>query len=453
MQERWRQVEQGQGQVTFVAGEAGIGKSRLVQRLKDGLSDRPYQLVECRCSPYYQHTAFYPVVDMLQRLLGIDAESSESDSLEGLKARLESLGLDGTEHVGLLAAFVGLALPSTSEMPWSGDPQVLRQRTMETLLTLVLALCEREPVLLVVEDAHWLDASTLEWLGLLVDQGPTAALLTLITSRPVFQSPWIGRGHVTSLSLHRLSQPQVVQMVGSIAGTQVIPPMMLEQIVSTTDGVPLFVEEMTQLLLTSETLERGDVHHDASSRPVMVKIPVTLQDSLTARLDAVGQAKCTAQLAAAIGREFSYALLRAVSPLSPADLQRDLEVLLAADLIYQRSIGARAEYQFKHALIQESAYGSLLRRTRQDYHYGLAETMEAQFPQLTMSQPELIAHHYMEAGEYAKAVRYWHQAGDHATQRSAHPKRSVIFARRSIVSTDYRKAPTRSGIESFYMWL
>ncbi len=416
MQERWRRVQLGQGQIALLVGEAGIGKSRLVQRLKNAIAEDRHMVVECRCSPYYQHTAFYPVIDVLQRLLQIDVGHAAASQLRQLEDFVALLSMDRQESVSLLAPLLGLTAEGYET--WQGDAQQLRQRTMETLLTLVLSLSERQPVLLVVEDIHWIDPSTLEWLGLLIDQGPTACMLTLMTSRPEFQLPWPGWAHVTSLTLEHLSQPQIAQMVTSIAGSQIISSDLIEQIVTATDGVPLFVEEMTQLMLASES--RRHEHLRPSGGASNVKIPTTLQDSLMARLDAVGEAKRTAQLGATIGGEFAHELLELISPLDASRLQQDLDALLAANLIYQHGAGTRAVYWFKHALIQEAAATSLLRRTRQGYHHRLAQTLEMECPHVAATQPELVAQHYTAAGEDRRAVDYWHQAGDHATQRSAH---------------------------------
>ena len=278
----------------------------------------------------------------------------------------------------------------------------------------------QQPLVLFLEDVHWLDPSTFDWLELLVSQGPTASILTLLTSRPDFQSPWAGRAHVKTLSLNRLPQPQIAQIIQSIAASGDVSADFINQITLTTDGVPLFVEEVTRWIV--ESASRG-ANSENEVLPLMtgdMQIPATLQDLLTARLDSVGDAKRTAQVGATIGREFAYRLLRGVSSLEERPLQDDLDVLVAADLLYRRGVGPEATYQFKHVLIQDAAYQSLLRRTRQQLHAQLAQLLENRFPDIVETQPELVAHHYTEAGHIEQALVYWQRAGRYANARSAH---------------------------------
>jgi hypothetical protein len=290
------------------------------------------------------------------------------------------------------------------------------------LLALTLARARQQPVLCIVEDLHWIDPSTLEWLGLLIDQEPTARILTLMTCRPTFQAPWSGRAHVTSLTINRLLPQQVAQMARTIVGADVLPADLLDRIVAQTDGVPLFVEEVTRFVLASQRLQ-GQAEEASAKALSAVTIPTTLHDLLMARLDQMGVAKGTAQLAATIGREFGLALLHAVASVEAETLRQDLRRLVDAELLYQRGVGAQATYVFKHALIQEAAYTSLLRRTRQRYHQWIAEALETQFSEVAMVQPELVAHHYTEAGLRAQALPYWQRAGQQARERSAMRKR------------------------------
>jgi predicted ATPase len=298
-------------------------------------------------------------------------------------------------------------------------PQQQRQRTLDTLLALTLAVAEQQPVLFIVEDLHWIDPSTLEWLGLLIDQGPTTRILTLMTCRPTFQTPWGGRAYVTSLTINRLLPQQVAQMARTIADADVLPAPLLDQIVAQTDGVPLFVEEVTRFVMASRRLH-GHASETAASAPPGVTIPATLHDLLMARLDQMGAAKGTAQLAATIGREFGFALLQAVASTEDETLRQDLRRLVDAELLYPRGVGAQATYVFKHALIQEVAYASLLRRTRQHYHQWIAQALERQFAEVATVQPEQLAHHYTEAGLVQEALTYWQRAGQQAAERSAH---------------------------------
>ena len=254
-------------------------------------------------------------------------------------------------------------------------PQRQRQKTLDALLAWLLAEATRQPVLLIVEDLHWIDPSTLEFLTLLIDQGPTARLLTLLTCRPEFRLPWGFRAHLTPLTLNRLPRPQVPQMIGRITGGKALPPEVVEQIVTKTDGVPLFVEELTKMVLESGLLREGEERYELTGPLPPLAIPATLHDSLMARLDRLATVKDVAQLGATIGRTFAYELLQAVSPLDEATLQHGLRQLVEAELVYQRGVPPQATYTFKHALIQDAAYQSLLRSTRQQYHQRLAQVL------------------------------------------------------------------------------
>ena len=421
LRERAAQVRQGLGQVVLLRGEAGIGKSRLVQVVTTTLVADDFTCIECRCSPYYQHTALHPVIEWLQRHLPCDSDMPVPEWIARLENLVQQARLDCQESLPVLASLLRLDLPEGRYPALQLTPQRQRQRTLETLLALVLGLANRQPVLLIMEDLHWIDPTTLEWLGLVVDQGPTAPLCTLLTCRPTFASPWSGRTHVTLLTLPRLTSPQVAQMVQWLGGDR-LSAAQIQYIVSHTDGVPLFVEEVIKFVLTSQR-SHGDPCGLASENAVSeVPIPATLQDSLMARLDQVGAAKGTAQLGATIGREFSSLLLQAVTYLDEDRVRHDLQQLVEAELLYQRGVGASAVYVFKHALIQEAAYTSLLRQTRQQYHQHIAQVLETQFSTLAETQPEVVAHHYTEAGLSALAIPYWQRAGQHAIERSALPE-------------------------------
>jgi len=419
LQERWAPVQQGIGQVVVLSGEAGIGKSRLVRALIECLTGTPFTRLECRCSPYHQHTALYPIMDLLQRSLRFDGTMSPDEKIACLEGLLHEQQLDVQEHLPLLAALLSLPLPAERYPTLQLTSQQQRQRTLDTLLALTLAVAEHQPVLFIVEDLHWIDPSTLEWLGLIIDQGPTTRLLTLMTCRPTFQTPWGGRAHVTSLTINRLLPQQVAQMARTIAGVDVLPAALLDQIVAQTDGVPLFVEEVTRFVLAARRLH-GHAQETAASALAGFTIPTTLHDLLMARLDQMGAAKGTAQLAATIGREFGFTLLQAVASAEEETLRQDLRRLVDAELLYQRGVGAQATYVFKHALIHEAAYTSLLRRTRQHYHQWIAQALERQFAEVATVQPELLAHHYTEAGLVQEALPYWQRAGQQAAERSAH---------------------------------
>jgi class 3 adenylate cyclase len=382
--ERWERVKEGDGWVVLLSGEAGIGKSRLVQVLKERVAGEVHTRLECYCSPYHQNSAFYPVIGLLERVLEFSSNDAPADKLHKLEGALERDGLARAEAVPLLAALLSLPLPERYAA-LTLTPQRQRQKTLETLLAWLLARAEHHPVLWVVEDLQWSDPSTLELLSLVIEQGPTARILTLLTFRPEFRPPWVLRSYLTQLTLSRLPRQQAEVLVDKVTRDKALPAEVRRQLADKTDGVPLFVEELTKMVLESGLLrDLGDRYELASPLPPLA-IPVTLHDSLMARLDRLATAKETAQLGATLGREFSYDLLQAVSPLDEVTLQRDLARLAAAELVYQRGLPPQARYLFKHALIQEVAYQSLLKSTRQHSHQHIAQVVQARFPELVES--------------------------------------------------------------------
>ena len=419
--ERWAQVKDGLGQVVLLSGEAGIGKSRLVQGLTAHVAAEPQAwLTPCQCSPYYQNTALYPLIDLLERVvLRIAREESPPQKLSKLEGFVVQYGLPLAEVVPLFAAL--LSLPLTADYaPLTMSPEQQKQQTLQALLTILLRRAAQQPLLFVMEDLHWVDPSTLELLSLLVDQGPTARILVLLTFRPDFPPPWTGCSHLTQVTLPRLLRRQAAEMTGQVAHRKALPPEVVEQVVAKTDGVPLFVEELTKMVLESGLLQECEERYELTGPLPPLAIPATLHDSLMARLDRLATVKSLAQLGATLGREFSYSLLQAVSPWGEGTLQRGLQQLVEAEFLYQQGLPPQATYVFKHALIQEAAYQSLLRSTRQRHHQHIAQVLEAQFPELCETQPELLAHHYTEAGLIAQAVPYWQRAGQRAVQRFAH---------------------------------
>jgi hypothetical protein len=360
----------------------------------------------------------YPVIAQLHRLLRWRPDDTPAEKLGVLEEMLTAYGLALSEVVPLLAALLSLPLPERY-LPLTLTPQRQRQKILDALLAWLLTEATRPPVLFIVEDLHWIDPSTLEFLTLLIDQGPTARLLTLLTYRPEFQAPWGFRAHLTPLTLSRLSRPQATQMTMRITGGKALPLEVVEQIVTKTDGVPLFIEELTKMVLESGLLREGEERYDLTGPLPPLAIPATLHDSLMARLDRLATVKEVAQLGATIGRTFAYELLHAVSPLDEATLQHSLRQLVEAELVYQRGVSPQATYMFKHALIQDATYQSLLWSTRQQHHQRLARVLAERFPETVETQPELLAHHYTEAGLSAQAIPYWQQAGERALQRSA----------------------------------
>jgi hypothetical protein len=417
LQERWAQVQAGRGHIVMLSGEAGIGKSRLVQVVKDEVIGAGALRIEYRCSPSHQHSALYPVIARLERMLAWHQDDMPDDKLRKLEEALQPYPLPLAEVVPLLAALLSVPLPADRYPPLTLTPQRQKQKTLEALLTWLLVLTEQQPVLFVVEDLHWIDPSTLEFLSLLVEQGPTARLLTLLTCRPEFQSPWGLRTHLTPIALQRLPQPQVETMITRVTGGKALPPTVFQHVVAKTDGVPLFVEELTKTVLESGLLQETEGHYELTGPLPPLAIPATLHDSLMARLDRLATVKTVAQLGAVLGRTFSYEVLQAVTPLDEVPLQQALARLVDAELLYQRGVPPQATYLFKHALIQETAYQSLLKSSRQQYHQQIAQVLETRFPAAVATQPELVAQHYTAAGCVEQAVVYWQQAGERAVAR------------------------------------
>jgi class 3 adenylate cyclase/predicted ATPase len=421
LRERWAQVKEGLGQVVLLSGEAGIGKSRLVQVLTEQVAAEPRAwLTPCQCSPYHQNTALYPMIDLLERVvLQFDREESPQQKLGKLEGFVIQSGLPLTETVPLFAALLSLPLGADSA-PLTGSPAQQKQQTLHALLTILRRIAAQQPVLFVMEDLHWVDPSTLEFLSLLVDQGPTARILALFTYRPDFRPPWTGRAHLTQVTLNRLPRRQAAELTGRVAHGKALPAEVVEQVVAKTDGVPLFVEELTKMVLESGLLQERAERYELTGPLPPLAIPATLHDSLMARLDRLATVKAMAQLGATLGREFSYELLQAVSPWDGDTLRRGLQQLVAAEFLYQRGLPPQATYRFKHALIQEAAHQSLLRSTRQLHHQRIAQVLEAQFPEVVETQPELLAQHYTEAGLSVQAIPHWQRAAQQALQRSAH---------------------------------
>jgi class 3 adenylate cyclase len=423
LQERWAQVKDGMGHVVVLSGEAGIGKSRLVQVLKEHVAGEVHTRWECRCSPYYQHTALYPIIDLLHRTLQWQPEDTAEEKLAKLEQILCQYPLPWEETMPLYATLLSVPLPDDRYPPLSLSPQRHKQKTLETLLAILLEQAAAHPTLLIVEDLHWVDPTTIEWLSLVLNQVPTTSLCLLATCRPEFETPWGSRSYLTQMTLNRLQRTQVAQIVELLAdrvtGGKSFSAEVMQHLVEKTDGTPLFVEEMTKTVLESAILTADEKEYVLTGPVSTVTIPATLQDSLMARLDRLVTAKGLAQLGATLGRHFSYVLLQAVAQLDEETLQRELQRLVTAELLYQRGVPPQATYLFKHALIQDVAYQSLLKSTRQHYHQRIAQVLEVRFPEVVATQPELLAHHYTAAGCTEQAVRYCQRAGEQASERSA----------------------------------
>jgi class 3 adenylate cyclase/predicted ATPase len=420
LRRRWDQSKAGLGQVVLISGEAGIGKSALVEGLRAQVRAEGLPRIAVRCSPYHTNSALYPVITHLEHLFEFAPDDSPTSRLAKLEAGLGPSGLPLDEVVPLFAGLLSVPLPAERYAALTVTPQQQKQQTLDALVAWLAAESERQPVLVAWEDLHWADPTTLEMLGLVIEQAPTVPMLHILTYRPEFSPPWPPRSHITPLVLNRLERPQVEALITLRVGGKRLPAEVVQHIVAKTDGVPLYVEELIKMLLAS-TLLREEADQYVLTGPFRtVEIPDTLQDALMARLDQLNRAKEVAQLGAVLGREFAYELLAAIAPQDKDTLQAGLAQLVGAELLYQRGRPPRARYLFKHALIQDAAYASLLKSTRQQVHQQVAQVLEARFPALAETQPELVAQHYTAADCAEQAVVYWQRAGEHASYRSAY---------------------------------
>lgn len=417
--ERWAQAKDGLGHLVLLTGEAGIGKSRLVALLREHVRTEGAARITFRCSPYHTNSAFYPVIEHLERLLEFQRDDSADAKLAKIERMLAGFRFTDATTVPLFAALLSVPLPEGRYPPPRMSPQHQRQRTYEALTTWLIEEAERRPLLAVYEDLHWADPSTLEALSFLIDQIPTARLLVVFSSRPEFRPPWSPRSHLSSLTLSRFSRGQAETMIAEVARGKTLPAEVVKHVVEKTDGVPLFVEELLKMVLESGLLREEPDRYVLTGPLPALAIPTTLQDSLMARLDRFAAARATAQVGSVLGRQFSQEVLRAVAQMDETTLAEGLAQLVDAELIYRRGHGEHTTYVFKHALVRDAAYQSLLKSRRHFYHARIARTLEARFPELPETQPELLAHHHAEAGDGEAAIQYRQKAAQRAIERSA----------------------------------
>jgi predicted ATPase len=416
--ETFERVRAGGGQVVWIVGEAGIGKSRLLQMFQERAAARTPFLVLGRCSSYSQHSALYPVIELFQQLFGFETDDPHDERRRKLEAAVAAYGPLPSDAAPLLAALFSLP-PGEGALPLGLTPERQRERTLEILLGILLRMADQQPVVVGLEDLHWADPSTLEFLSLVMQKGAAARLMLLLSHRPLFSPSGAVQAPATRIRLDRLPDEHVRTMVEHIAGGKRLPDEVHHYIAQKTDGVPIFIEELTRTVLDSGWLvEAGDGY--ALGRPLqLLAIPATLQDLLLARLDRLGGVKETALLASVLGREFTYEMLHAVAQADDAGLRRDLSHLVDGGLLSQLGEPPLATYTFRHALIQDAAYGLLLKSARQQHHRRVAETLVQRFPAIVESRPELLAHHFTEAGLVEPAVGYWLRAARRAGAQSA----------------------------------
>ena len=412
--DRWRLAQQGEGQAVLLTAESGMGKSRLIEALFERIGEEPHRRIVTQCSPYHSNTAFYPMMRQVEQAAGFVLEDSTVAKTRQAR-RLAGQGRHAGAFPWLLCSPICCRCRVDGRYPpLDLTPAQRKSATVSALVDHLLRLSEREPVLFVLEDAHWIDPTTQELLTRLIDSIASARVLAIVTARPEFASPWSGRDHVVSLALSRLGKTQCAEIVAGIAAAQSIDAELVEEILAKTDGVPLFVEELTRTVAELQS-------------PNRLAVPATLQDSLMARLDRLGPAKEIAQIAAAIGRQFAHALLAAVAPVSAGELDTALARLTEARLVFPQSRAIEPTYSFKHALTRDVAYDSLLRARRQQLHERIARTLEQRFPALAEAEPEILAHHFSRADLPGPACLYCERAGDRAVARSAYAEAVAHF--------------------------
>jgi class 3 adenylate cyclase/predicted ATPase len=423
---RWSKAKSGEGQVVLLSGEAGIGKSRLTAALLERLSGEAHTRLRYFCSPQHTDSALYPIIGQTERAAGLAHDDKPQAKLDKLDAVLAQTSTS-TADAALFAEM--LSLPNDGRYPaLDSAPEQRRQRTLEALTSQLAGLARQQQVLMIFEDAHWVDPTSLEVFGRTVDRIKTLPVLLIVTFRPEFDAPWVGQSHVTSLTLNRLGEREAAAIIARLAGNKALPADVMAEIVERTDGIPLFVEEMTKAVLEAES--EGAARRTAAAVPSSaLAVPASLHASLMARLDRLGPAKEVAQIGSAIGREFSHALLASVARKSEAELTPALGRLVQAGLLSRQGMPPQASYLFKHALVQDAAYGTLLREPRRALHARIAEAIEGQFAETAENRPEILAHHCTEAGLIEKAAGLWGKAGQRSLDRSALAEAAAQFTR------------------------
>ncbi|WP_245519450.1 MULTISPECIES: adenylate/guanylate cyclase domain-containing protein [unclassified Mesorhizobium] len=426
--ERWRRSATAEGRVVLLSGEAGIGKSRLIAALAERVASEAHAELRFFCSAYHTNSALHPFIAHLERAAGFASDDSADSRFDKLRALFARLQLETDEALPLLAILLSIDPGGRYQPPRLPAP-TLRARTLAALLRLVEASAANKPVLVLVEDAHWIDPTTAEWLGMLVERVDGLRVLLVVTARPEFEPRWKAHSAVETVLLGRLEQEHGLAIIERVAGNRKLPSDIADRILANTEGVPLFVEELTRTVLDSGLLQEAEGHYLAIGPLPALAIPSTLQDSLMARLDRLSPVKETAQIGACIGRIFSHRLLAAVSGTDHARLDDALRQLERAELVFRSGVAPEATYTFKHALVRDTAYQSLLKSRRHQIHGRIAEALEAEFAEIAEAEPETVAQHYTLAGLAGKAVPWWLRAGQRAMARSANREAAAHFTK------------------------
>jgi predicted ATPase/class 3 adenylate cyclase len=412
---RWEQARQGDGQVMLLGGEAGIGKSRITETLRERITENDLASLRYQCSPYHSNSVLYPIIEQIKRMAQFDDGDPPEVKLDRLESMLKKAEIGSV--IPLIAAL--LSIPTDGRYAvLEMTPEQQKRQTLEALVALMTSLSHRQPILFIFEDAHWADPSSLEFLELAIAKAQSVPVLVVITFRPEFVPPW-KHSHVTTLTLNRFTRNLAMAMVDNVTQGKTLPDAVQQHIIEKTDGVPLFVEELTKTILESNLLTEESDRYTLSGALSELAIPATLHDSLMARLDRLAEGKPVAQAGAAIGREFPRGLLEHVCALQSVELDAALDELIDSGLVFQQGSGPGVSFVFKHALVQEVAYASLLRGTRRSMHEHIARALLTRFPETVESQPELLAHHYARADNKETAIKYWLQAGQRAAKNSA----------------------------------
>ncbi len=443
---RWREANDGEGQVVLLSGEAGIGKSRIVLILCDRLADARYQTIQFQCSPYHLNTALYPATTFLRQAAGLATQDSAQEQLNKLDAWARESGIERQDTVSWLADLLSIR-GEHQDPPLTVSAETRKHMTLEAIVHSLHALADHDPMLFIVEDAHWIDPTTLDLLTRIIDRIRQMRMLLLITFRPTFKPVWSEYSHVTFLTLSRLPRRQSVELVAAMTGGKGLPPTVQQAILAKTDGVPLYIEALTENVLASGLLTEGNESFTLKGPLKELPIPDSLHALLMERVDRLGPAKEIVQTGAAIGREFTYDLLQATLDATDSQLRNALDLFVTSGLISQEGEIPLAKYHFKHALVQEAAYSTLLKKPRRVLHARIAKTLEGRFAERVKMEPELLAYHYEQAGLAGPAVDYWHRAARRDAERSANSEALNHFNKALDLLKDLPQGPERSALE------
>ncbi len=446
--ERWKRAEQGEREVLLLGGEPGVGKSRMTLAIKEMVSQNDEAwLTELRCTPFHKNSALYPAIDFLERVvLRFDREEAAEERMKKIKGLSAQYALDTEEGPILLASLLSVPLPEGTP-PLNLTPQKQKEKTIDLLISIMLERASRQPVLFILEDLHWADPSTLQLIDRFFEMSNESRMMIVLTYRPEFQPYWNRDERMLRIELQGFSRSNGEAIIRETAGGKPLPEEVVEYIIEKTDGVPLFLEELTRSLIESDRLTETDTGYELAGPLDSVSVPSTLQDSLTARLDRLAEGKRLAQLAATVGREFSYEMVEAIPGPHRNNLEHELSRLVSAGILFRKGHAEHATYLFQHALIQDAAYSSLLKSTRKEHHTIIADAIEKNYPELVETQPEVLAHHYSEGGNHPKAIDYWLKAGMRALQRSANIEATAQLERGLDLAAKMPEGPERSGLE------